>query len=239
VGGPGIEDHYANEEFHDVMVRLEGPVVAQVQAAFLLSWNFQGGPLPDRPADLDRFFPPLPDGDGIPLQLLMNNPGEGWLPIAPAFREAVATAERRLYVVNPYLADRGILRGLVEAGARGVDVRVIVPADPRSPLASGAVRHWFGALLAAGVDVREHQQMAHAKVVLADDTVLLGTANLDALSLRQNWELQLRVTDAAFADHVARELFDRDLERSVPGVAPTGWRMRGRNAFFSRLGPVL
>ena len=239
VGGPGIEDHYANEEFHDVMIRLEGPVVAQVQAAYLLSWHFQGGPLPDRPEDLDRFFPTTPHGEGMPLQLLMNNPGEGWLPIAPAFREAVATAERRLYVVNPYLADRGILRGLVDAGRRGVDVRVIVPGDPRSPLASGAVRHWFGPMLAAGVDVREHQQMAHAKVVLADDTVLLGTANLDALSLRQNWELQLRVTDPAFADHVARELFDRDLEKSVPGVVPTGWRMRSRNAVFSRLAPVL
>ena len=83
VGGPGIEDHYANEEFHDVMVRLEGPVVAQVQAAFLLSWNFQGGPLPDRAEDLDRFFPPAAEGDGISLQLLMNNPGESWLPIAP------------------------------------------------------------------------------------------------------------------------------------------------------------
>ena len=239
VGGPGIEDHYANEEFHDVMVRLEGPVVAQVQAAFLLSWNFQGGPLPDRAEDLDRFFPPAAEGDGIPLQLLMNNPGESWLPIAPAFREAVATAQRRLYVVNPYLADRRILRGLVEAGLRGVDVRVIVPADPRSPLASGAVRHWFGPMIDAGIDVREHQQMAHAKVVLADDVVLMGTANLDALSLRQNWELQLRVTDAAFADHVARELFDRDLEKSVPGVVPTGWRMRARNALFSRLDPVL
>lgn len=239
VGGPGIEDHYADDQFHDVMIRLEGPVVAQVQAAFLLSWHFQGGPLPATPAGLDRFFPDPESGDGLPVQLLMNNPGEGWLPIAPAFREAVATAQRRLYVVNPYLTDRGILRGLVEAGRRGVDVRVIVPGDPRSPLASGAVRHWFGPLLEAGAVVREHEQMAHAKVVLSDDTVLLGTANLDALSLRQNWELQLRVTDPAFADHVALELFERDLERSVPGVVPVGWRNRARNRVFSALAPIL
>ena len=67
------------------------------------------------------------------------------------------------------------------------------------------------ALHDAGVDIREHPEMAHAKVVLADDTVLAGTANLDALSLRQNWELQLRIEDPAVADHVARELFDRDM----------------------------
>ena len=239
VGGPGIEDHYANDEFHDVMVRLEGPVVAQVQAAFLLSWHFQGGPLPTEPAAFDRFFPALPTGDGVDVEILMNDPGEGWRPIEPAFREAVTSAQRRLYVVNPYLADRTILRGLVAAGERGVDVRVIVPADPRSPLASGAVRHWFAPLLAAGVDVREHEQMAHAKCVLADDTVLIGTANLDALSLRRNWEMQLRIRDAAFADLVARDLFDRDLLRSTPGVAPVGRRNRARNAAYSAISPFL
>ena len=145
VGGPGIEDHYADDRFHDVMLRLEGPVVAQVQAVFLLSWHFQGGPLPDTAAGLDRFFPPAPEGEGLEIEMLMNNPGERHLPIAPAFREAVAGATRRLYVVNPYLADRGILRGIVDAAKRGVEVRVIVPADPHSMPASRAVRHWFGA----------------------------------------------------------------------------------------------
>jgi len=239
VGGPGIEDHYANDEFHDVMVRLEGPVVAQLQAVFLLSWHFQGGPLPAQPAELDRFFPDLAPVTGADVEILMNNPGEGWLPIAPAFRAAVAGAQRRLYVVNPYLADRPILAGLVAAGRRGVDTRVIVPADPRSGPASGAVRHWFGALRDAGVDVREHEQMAHAKVVLADDTALIGTANLDALSLRQNWEVQLRITGPAFADEVARELFDRDLNRSTPGRVPTALSDRVRNAVYSAVSPVL
>ena len=81
--------------------------------------------------------------------------------------------------------------------------------------------------------------MAHAKCVLSDDTVLIGTANLDALSLRLNWEMQLRIRDTAFADLVARDLFDRDLERSAPGVAPEGWRNRARNAAFSAISPVL
>jgi cardiolipin synthase len=239
VGGPGIEDHYADDEFHDLMLRLEGPVVAQVQAAFLLSWHFQNGPLPGSATELDRFFPPLPSGDGLDVEILMNNPGEGWLPIRPALREAVAGAQRRLYVINPYLADHPVLRGIIDAGQRGVDTRVFVPQDPRSPIASGAVRRWFGPMLEAGVNVREHLQMAHAKVVLVDDTVLLGTANLDALSLRQNWEMQLRVRDSGFADHVARELFDRDLERSVPGEAPTSLADRVRNEVFSALSPLL
>ncbi|HEY7133271.1 MAG TPA: phospholipase D-like domain-containing protein [Candidatus Limnocylindrales bacterium] len=238
VGGPGIEDHYTTGT-HDLMIRLEGPIVAQLQALFLLSWQFQGGPLPDDAAGLDRFFPPIADGDGLPMQLLLNNPGEKHFPITAAFREAVAGAQRRLYVISPYLADHGILRGIVDAARRGVDVRVIVPANPHSLPASGSVRHWFPAMRDAGVDLREHPEMAHAKVVLSDDTVLAGTANLDALSLRQNWELQIRIEDPAVADRFARELFDRDLEVAPPAVMPAGWKNRLVNAVMSALAPVL
>jgi cardiolipin synthase len=239
VGGPGIEDHYADDRFHDVMLRLEGPIVAQLQAVFLLSWHFQGGPLPRTRGELDRFFPAPTGGNGIEMQILLNNPGERYLPIATAFAEAIGTANRRLYVINPYLADRSLLKGIVAAGRRGTDVHVIVPADPLSLPAKAAVRHWFAPLRDAGVDVREHPQMAHAKVVVADDTVLAGTANLDALSLRRNWELQLRAIDAGFADHVARELFDRDIALSLPARMPAGSRQRALNAAMSAASPLL
>jgi cardiolipin synthase A/B len=238
VGGPGIEDHYTTGT-HDLMLRLEGPIVAQLQALFLLSWQFQGGPLPDTASGLDRFFPPIDDGDGVRMRILHNNPGEGYLPIRAAFRDAVRDARQRLYVISPYLADHPVLRGLIDAARRGVDVRVIVPANPHSLPASASVRHWFHALRDAGADVREHPQMAHAKVVLADDAVLAGTANLDALSLRQNWELQLRIEDPTVADRFARELFDRDLELTTPAVMPEGWRQRAINAAMSAISPIL
>jgi cardiolipin synthase A/B len=238
VGGPGIEDHYTTGT-HDLMLRLEGPIVAQLQAVFLLSWHFQGGPLPASAGELDRFFPEPPGGDGVTMQILANNPGEGHLPIRTAFRQAVDGAQRRLYVINPYLADHPVLRGLVAAAERGVDVRVIVPANPHSLPASASVRHWFQAMRDAGVDLREHPEMAHAKVVLADDTVLAGTANLDALSLRQNWEMQLRIEDPAVADRFATELFDRDVELTTEAVMPSGWRDRVVNALMSALSPLL
>jgi cardiolipin synthase len=239
VGGPGIEDHYADERFHDVMLRLEGSVTAQLQAIFLLSWAFQGGPLPDGPGALDRFFPELGQGEGVGVELLLNNPGEHHWPISDAFREAIAGANRRLYIVNPYLADHGIIKGIIDAGRRGLDVRVIVPANPGSMPARAAIRHWFRALREAGCDVREHPHMAHAKVVLADDTVLIGSANLDALSLRRNWELQVRVHDAAIAEAVARDLFDRDVVISAPGEMPSSRKDSVINAAMAALAPVL
>jgi cardiolipin synthase A/B len=238
VGGPGIEDHYATGT-HDVMLRLEGPIVAQLQAVYLLSWQLQGGPLPDDPAELDRFFPPIPEGDGLPMELLLNNPGGGHRPIKPAFLEAIASAERRLYVISPYLADHDVLRAILAAARRGVPTRVIVPEDPHSLAAKAGVRHWFKAMRDAGIDLREHPQLAHAKVVLADDLVLVGTSNLDALSLRQNWEMQVRIRDAAVADHFARELFDRDIELTHEARMPESPREKAINAFFSAISPVL
>ena len=143
-----------------------------------------------------------------------------------------------MYVINPYLADHTIIRGIIAAAQRGVVVRVIVPANPSPLPAVGAVRHWFAAFKAAGVDIREHPQFAHAKVVLADDTVLVGTANLDALSLRRNWEIQVRSQDPGLADHVARELFDRDVSLSAPARIPTGRRERAVYAAMSMLSPL-
>jgi cardiolipin synthase A/B len=237
VGGPGIEDHYLTGT-HDLMLRLEGPIVAQLQAVFLQSWRFQGGPL-DATAGLDRFFPPIADGDGTRMQILHNNPGEGYLPIRTAFQAAVDGATERLYVISPYLSDHGVLRGLVEAAKRDVKVRVIVPSNPHSLPASASIRHWFQALQDAGVDLREHPEMAHAKVVLSDDTVLVGTANLDALSLRQNWEMQLQIEDHEVADLFARDLFDRDVTIATPAVMPAGWKDRAVNAVMSALAPLL
>jgi phosphatidylserine/phosphatidylglycerophosphate/cardiolipin synthase-like enzyme len=81
--------------------------------------------------------------------------------------------------------------------------------------------------------------MAHAKVVLSDDTVLVGTANLDALSLRQNWEMQLQIEDHEVAELFARELFDRDVTIATPAVMPAGWKDRAVNALMSALAPIL
>ena len=60
VGGTGIEDHFNDERFYDVMVRVEGPVVAQLEALFIAGYRHQGGELPTDPAALGRFFPRPP-----------------------------------------------------------------------------------------------------------------------------------------------------------------------------------
>ena len=71
-GGAGIEDHFANGEFHDVMARVTGNVVRQAQALFLMSFRGHGGPLP---RDLSKYFPAQPTAGTVPVALLQVAPG--------------------------------------------------------------------------------------------------------------------------------------------------------------------
>ncbi len=74
VGGAGIEDHFQDGRFHDLFVRVDGPVVAQLQLVFVASFRWLGGELP--PAELDALFPSLDGGDdAIPAVVLHNAPG--------------------------------------------------------------------------------------------------------------------------------------------------------------------
>jgi cardiolipin synthase len=213
VGGTGIEDHFADGRFADVMCRVTGPVVSQVQLAFLTSWVKDGGP---RPPDLDGLFPddvaPKPAEaavDGLVATLLMNVPGTGHHPIREAVLSSLDGARSVVDVVNPYIANAGVIRRLIDAGQRGVAVRVVIPAEPRPPFAIGAFRAWLPALLDAGVTVVRHPGMAHAKVYRFDDRLLVGSCNLDDLSLYRNDELDLAFDGdgvAALADGVFDEL---------------------------------
>src|SRR5258705_11883694 len=80
VGGSGIEDHYNDERFYDVMCRVEGPIGSQLQSCFLLSWRHHGGGAPEDPSLL-RYFPPdvlaVPKGAPLPASstVLSNMPG--------------------------------------------------------------------------------------------------------------------------------------------------------------------
>jgi cardiolipin synthase len=227
VGGSGIEDHFNDERFYDVMARMEGPVVAQLQTVFLATWRFQGGPLPIGGGTLAHLYPSLPDPgpDGIPATVLMNDPGYGYYPISDAIESALEGASRQIDIVNPYIADRTIIDRLVAAAERGVAVRVICPGKPTPPQAAAAFRHHYPRLLAAGVRILAHPEMAHAKVVRADDVVMIGGCNLDALSLYKNWELNIEFREARVADAVERDIFDPFEAMSTP-VSPSGTMTR-------------
>jgi cardiolipin synthase A/B len=219
-GGAGLEDHFENGGFHDVMVRVTGDVVRQAQAAFLTSFRGHGAPLP---GDLDLCFPAPTDPGEIPVALAQVIPG-GFVAASQAIREQIDGARRRLDVMNPYLTDRDMLERILGAARRGVRVRLVVSETSNNAQATAALRHRYEDLIAAGVEIWELPgTVVHAKVVVADDVVSFGTVNLDSWALYRNSEIAMIARSAEVAALFEERLFEPDIARSRRGEPPSGF----------------
>jgi cardiolipin synthase len=231
-GGAGIEDHFNDGRFHDVMVRVTGDVVRQAQAAFLTSFRGHGGPVP---ADVARLFPAPAEPGVTPIALAQVIPG-GFVAASQALREQIDGAQERLDVINPYLTDPDIVARVLAAARRAVKVRVVVSQKSNSFAATAALRHRYAELAAAGADVWELPgTVVHAKVVVADDVVSFGTVNHDAWALYRNSELMMLARSAALAELVRERLIEPDIARSMRGAPPSGRRGRLESRLWNKL----
>ena len=222
-GGAGIEDHFEDGRFHDVMVRVTGDVVRQAQAAFLTSFHGQGGHLP---ADLTHLFPEPTDAGSTPVALAQVLPG-GFIAASLATLEQIEGARERLDVMNPYLTDPAAVDRILAAARRGAKVRVVISERSNNHMATAALKHRYGELIEAGVEVWElPDTVVHAKVVIADDVVSFGTVNLDAWALYRNSEIMMLVRSAELAAQLEERLFAPDIARCRPGSPPAGGRER-------------
>ena len=216
-GGAGIEDHFENGGFHDVMVRVTGDVVRQAQAAFLTSFRGHGGPLP---TDLGRYFPAPADPGTTRIALAQVIPG-GFVAASQAIREQIDAARERLDVMNAYLTDHDMIARILAAARRGVKVRVVVSQKSNATQATAALKHHYADLIEAGAEVWELPgTVVHAKVVVADDVVSFGTVNLDAWALYRNSEIAMIAHSPEAAALMEERLFEPDIARAKRGVAP-------------------
>jgi cardiolipin synthase len=237
VGGAGIEDHFQDGRFHDLFLRVTGPVVSQLQLVFLASFRWLGGSIPD--SQLDAVFPEHRETSEIPAVTLHNAPGR-YRPITVAIAQLLDGARESLDVVNPYVTDRRMIRRIELAARRGVRVRLFVPANANNWACAAAQRHHHRALLGAGVRILEHPAMLHAKAFVRDGTdVLIGTCNLEAWSLKRFFEIDVLVRSREVAEQFD-ERFSAPAEViSRPGRALTDRRERLRAAAFATISPLL
>jgi cardiolipin synthase A/B len=235
-GGAGIEDHFQNGGFHDVMVRVTGDVVRQAQAAFLTSFRGHGGPLP---TDLSPYFPEPTEPGSTPIALAQVIPG-GHVAASQAIREQIDGARERLDVMNPYLTDRDMIERILAAARRGVTTRIVVSQMSNNAQATAALKHHYADLLDAGVEIWElPDTVVHAKVVVADDVVSFGTVNLDAWALYRNSEITMIARSAAAAALLQERLFEPDIARSKSGQPPSSTHERFQSWFWDKLSSLL
>src|SRR5512132_185904 len=238
VGGAGIEDHFQDGRFHDLFLRVTGPVVAQLQLVFLASLRWLGGAVPV--AELDTLFPSLEGGaEPVAARVLHNAPGR-YRPITDAIARLLESATETLDVVNPYVTDRGMINRIEHAARRGVRVRLFVPANANNWACAAAQQFHHATLLDAGVRILEYPTMLHAKAFVRDgEELLAGTCNLEAWSLKRFFEIDLQIRSAEVAA-AFDERFSVPAEAvSRPGRVPTGLKERARATAFALASPLL
>jgi cardiolipin synthase len=238
VGGAGIEDHFNDGRFHDLFVRVTGPVVAQLQLVFVASYLWLGGSIPR--GERDELFPPHEEGDDpIPAVVRHNAPGS-YRPITTAIARLFDDAVETLDVVNPYVTDRRMIRAIETAARRGVRVRLFTPANGNNWACSAAQQFHHGRLLDAGVRILEYPTMLHAKAFVRDgEELLLGTCNLDAWSLKRFFELDLQLWSRTLAAQFDERFSAPAEEISTPGRAAAGVKERVKTAAFATISPLL
>ena len=238
IGGAGIEDHFQDGRFHDLFVRVAGPVVAQLQLVFLAGFRWLGGSVPV--ADIESLFPQdEPDTGGVPAVVLHNAPGR-YRPITDAIARLLDSANETLDVVNPYVTDRRMIRRIEEAARRGVRVRLFVPANANNWACAAAQRYHHATLLDAGVRILEYPTMLHAKAFVRDgEELLVGTCNLEAWSLKRFFEIDLQVWSKAVASQFDERFCAEAETVSSPGRPLDGAKEKARATVFAALSPLL
>lgn len=229
IGGVGIADQWDGdartpEEWRDTHYRVEGPVVAQMQAAFLDNW------MKTRAYVLHGidYFPELKPVGTRRCQVFKSSPMEGSESARLMYLLSIAAAERSIKVGNAYFVpDQLTTETLLEALGRGVTVDILVPGEHiDSSFVRSASRDRWGELLRHGARIYEFEPtMYHCKIMIVDDVwTSVGSANFDNRSFRLNDEANLNVFGAEFAERES-ETFAKDLARAREVTLET-WHRR-------------
>ena len=229
-GGVGIADEWMGDGhtdggWRDTHVRLEGPGVDGLRAAFLDNWVETEPTLFD--SEHDRFPDHGRPGD-VDLQVILGSAEPGWNAISMSVRALLDLASERIRITTAYFVpDDDLADRLVAASERGVDVQILLPgpgADKRFVQLAG--EDLYMPILDAGVEVWNYEpSMLHAKTMTIDGSVgVIGSANFNHRSTSLDDEVNLVVFDADFAGELDAD-FEADLTRSEE-IDPSRWRRR-------------
>ena len=209
--------------WRDTHVRIEGPVVAELQKLFMDTWGRQGGEeLPDA-----RYFPQLrPAGTEI-VRAIGSRSEDPYSATYVTLVSAITHSEKQVYLTNAYFVpDPQLLEALIDAARRGVDVKLILPSRTDSAVVFHAGRSFYDDLLEGGVKIFERQgALLHSKTAIVDGVwSTIGSTNLDWRSFLHNDELNAVILGREFAGEM-QAMFEKDLKAST-AIDPAAWSRR-------------
>ncbi|MEU5400256.1 phospholipase D-like domain-containing protein [Streptomyces sp. NPDC005963] len=217
-GGVGIAEEWcgnagSTDEWRDTHVRVSGPAVDGIAAAFSQNWAECHDSLFDTH---DRFTTHSPQGDSV-VQVVRGSASFGWQDMQTLIRVMLESAQERFRLATAYFAPDAYFIDLICATARrGVEVEILLPGphtDKRVCQLAG--QHHYEELLDCGVKIFQYQPtMMHAKIITVDQVAsLIGSTNFNRRSLDHDEEVMLAVLDTSFTATLDSH-FDEDLEAS-------------------------
>lgn len=209
VGGYNIGTLYAHH-WRDTHIRISGPATWELENSFINMWNaYRKDKNPALAARAPHHWNPR-------ISAVENTPARGAYPIESVYLDALGRATKRAWITMAYfIPDEAMINALKAAALRGVDVQVLIPEYSNHIYADWAGRYFYEDLLRSGVRIQLFKEaMVHAKTMTVDGTwSTVGTANIDRLSFRGNFEINLEI----FNENVARameEIFALDVTNS-------------------------
>ncbi len=211
----------------DLHFRATGPVVTQLQEAFVADWAFTTG----EALDGELWFPDLKESGNVIARVITDGPDADFDKLRWTLLAALAEAQTSVQIVTPYfLPDQTLVAALNLAALRGVRVDIILPAKSNLPYVHWASRSLWWQVLERGCRIwLTPGPFDHSKMMIMDGHwVLFGSANWDARSLRLNFEMNVECYGREFADemelviqkklHGAHEVTLAEVDaRTVPG----------------------
>jgi len=229
IGGAGVADWWAQPThgkpmWRDMMARVEGPVVSQIQGIAAENWLECCGEIMTGP----ETYKLHEKADGVGAFALKSSPSDRSTASRVLFQTLVEGSNARCRISTPYfLPDKAFRDALIRTARRGVDISVVVPGSATDQrwvrLAS---RRKFGKLLEAGIRIYEYSPgMTHVKMLIVDELwSAIGTTNLDNRSFEHNDEVNLATRDVKIAARLAADN-DADIARSAE-ITLDAWRRR-------------
>ena len=216
-GGHGVSQAWTGngrtpDHWRDTDARVEGPIVQQLQAAFVESWREMTGAL----LGGDLYFPPLEARGKVYTQIVKSSPWGGSFESYMLFLLSITSARKSIHISNPYfLPDERMEEALLNAVKKGVRVVVLTPGKVDHKIVYRASRSGFKPLLLGGVEIYEYQPaLMHSKTMIVDGIwATVGSTNLDNRSFALNEEINLIVYDVAVAGQLEKA-FQDDLKHS-------------------------
>lgn len=242
-GGMNVADYYIHGKpeigsWHDMHMRMEGPVVAQYERIFSMMWEgetdeyldslqYQGTQEPIDVQYNNLRIDTTPDAGTKTLAVVNRTPGKRSKLMRKAYVAAIDAAQHHIQIVNPYPTGVYSVRSaLYRALKRGVRIEFMVSAKSDVPITPDVVAIQMKRLLSRGCEVYYYEEgFHHSKFMIVDDAFCtIGSANMDARSMLFDYEVNAFI----FSESTTRQLqdiFERDKKKSTL-LTKDGWKKR-------------